>query len=75
MRWAARSLAFEDSLSGLRAARAAGLVVVGLTTGLSAERLIEEGAALAIANFADARLEAFVSERLDGVIEASAALA
>src|SRR3954452_24831068 len=37
---AARSLAFEDSLSGLRAARAAGLVVVGLTTGLSAERLI-----------------------------------
>ncbi|MDQ0470872.1 HAD family hydrolase [Labrys wisconsinensis] len=71
---AGRSLAFEDSLSGLRSARAAGLAVVGLTTGLSAERLLEEGAALAVPHFADARLKAFVAERLDGR-DASAAAA
>lgn len=65
---AARSVAFEDSLSGLRSARAAGLMVVGLTTGMTADRLIEEGASLAIAHFADPRLRAFVSARLDGVI-------
>ena len=34
-------------------------MVVGLTTGLTAERLLSEGADLAIANFADARLHAF----------------
>jgi HAD superfamily hydrolase (TIGR01509 family) len=65
---ARRSLAFEDSLSGLRSARAAGLMVVGLTTGLTAERLIEEGATLAVPHFADSRLRPFVAARLDGVI-------
>jgi HAD superfamily hydrolase (TIGR01509 family) len=64
----ARSLAFEDSLSGLRSARAAGLMVIGLTTGLSAERLLEEGASLAVPHFADARLRAFVAARLDGIL-------
>ena len=34
------SVAFEDSLSGVQAAVAAGLAVVGITTGLSAERLL-----------------------------------
>jgi HAD superfamily hydrolase (TIGR01509 family) len=69
------SLAFEDSLSGLRSAKAAGLMVVGLTTGLSHDRLIEEGAALAVADFADLRLEAFVSARLDGIIAGAVPLA
>jgi len=65
---AGRSLAFEDSLSGIRSARAAGLMVVGMTTGLSAARLIEEGVSLAVPHFADARLKPFVAARLDGVI-------
>jgi HAD superfamily hydrolase (TIGR01509 family) len=63
-----RSLAFEDSLSGLRSAKAAGLLVIGVTTGLGAERLIAEGADLAVADFADARLHAFCAARLDGVL-------
>jgi HAD superfamily hydrolase (TIGR01509 family) len=70
-----RSLAFEDSLSGLRSAKAAGLMVVGLTTGLSHDRLMEEGAALAVADFADPRLKAFVSARLDGIIAGAVPLA
>jgi HAD superfamily hydrolase (TIGR01509 family) len=65
---ARRSLAFEDSLSGIKAAKGAGLMVIGVTTGLSAERLMGEGADLAIPHFADPRLEAFVAARLDGVI-------
>jgi HAD superfamily hydrolase (TIGR01509 family) len=65
---ARRSLAFEDSLSGLRSAKAAGLMVIGMTTGLSAERLLDAGADLAVAHFADPRLTAFCAARLDGVI-------
>jgi HAD superfamily hydrolase (TIGR01509 family) len=65
---ARKSLAFEDSLSGIRSAKGAGLMVVGLTTGLSAERLLEEGAELAVPHFADPRLKAFVAARLDGLI-------
>ena len=65
---ARRSLAFEDSLSGIKAAKGAGLMVIGMTTGLSAERLMEEGADLAVPHFADSRLKAFVAARLDGVI-------
>ena len=61
---AERSLAFEDSLSGLRSARAAGLAVVGLTTSLSAATLLNAGAALAIADYADARLRPLVLARL-----------
>ncbi len=50
------ALAFEDSLSGVRAAVAAGITVVGLTTGLSAETLIGAGAAFAVADFTDRRI-------------------
>ena len=53
---AGRSLAFEDSLSGLRAARGAGLAVVGLTTTLTADKLIAAGAEIAIADFTDPRI-------------------
>src|SRR3954447_15466751 len=53
---AAASVAFEDSLSGVRAAVAAGIAVVGLTTGLPAEALIEAGAIFAVADFTDARI-------------------
>ncbi|THD47248.1 MAG: HAD family phosphatase [Bradyrhizobium sp.] len=61
---AGRSLAFEDSLSGLNAARDAGLAVVGLTTTLPADRLLAAGAVLAVANFADPRLVPLIESRI-----------
>lgn len=50
------SVAFEDSRSGLRAARAAGAHVFGLTTGLASAELIQAGAHAAIADFTDPAL-------------------
>jgi len=44
-------IVFEDSLAGIRSARAASLPVVAITTGHDAETLINEGACLAIPNF------------------------
>ncbi len=61
---ASLSVAFEDSISGIRSAKAAGLAVVGLTTGHAADHLMAEGAGLAIADFTDARLRPFVASRL-----------
>ena len=58
-----RSVAFEDSRSGLRAARAAGAYCFGLTTGLPAEELLNAGAHAAIADFTDPLLWAY----LDGL--------
>ena len=58
------SVAFEDSLSGLRSAKAAGLLTVGLTTSLPAQRLLDEGADLAIADYTDARLAPLLLARL-----------
>jgi HAD superfamily hydrolase (TIGR01509 family) len=52
----ARSLAFEDSRSGLRAARAAGARVFGLSTGLSAAELLQAGAHQVISDYADPAL-------------------
>ncbi|MGO9740199.1 MAG: HAD family hydrolase [Roseiarcus sp.] len=53
---AENSVAFEDSLSGVRAAAAAGLAVVGLTTGLDEARLVAAGALFAAADFRDSRI-------------------
>jgi len=61
---AACSVAFEDSPSGLRAAVAAGLTVVGMTTNLPAEKVMAEGAALAIHDFTDPRLIPFLKDRM-----------
>ena len=61
---AEKSVAFEDSLSGVRAAAAAGLAVVGLTTSLGAARLIEVGAVFAVADFTDARITALIESRM-----------
>ena len=61
---AGKSLAFEDSLSGLRSALAAGMAVVGLTTGLSPQVLLDAGAKLAIADYADRRLKPLMIELL-----------
>jgi len=48
---AAEAFALEDSPSGLQAAVAAGLPVVGLTTGQSAERLQGAGATITVSDF------------------------
>jgi HAD superfamily hydrolase (TIGR01509 family) len=62
---AAHSLAFEDSLSGVRAAAAAGLAVVGVTTTLEARTLIEAGATFAASNFTDPRIFELIEARLN----------
>jgi len=46
-----RAVAFEDSRSGLRAARASGAHVFGLSTGLAPEELLNAGAHQVIADF------------------------
>ena len=61
---AAHSVAFEDSLSGLRAAAGAGLAVVGLTTTLDEATLLRAGAALAVADFTDRRIFALIQQRM-----------
>lgn len=53
----ARALAFEDSPSGLTAARAAGCTVVGLTSTLTPEQLRDAGADHVIRDFNDPALE------------------
>lgn len=62
---AAHSLAFEDSLSGVRAAAAAGLAVVGMTTTLEARTLIEAGATFAANDFTDPRIFELIEARLN----------
>ena len=59
-----RSLAFEDSRSGVVAARDAGLTVVGLTTTLDAATLVEAGATLAVADFTDRRILPLIERRV-----------
>jgi HAD superfamily hydrolase (TIGR01509 family) len=58
------SVAFEDSLSGVRSAAAAGLAVVGIATSLDAARLIEVGAIFAAADFTDPRIAALIETRI-----------
>ncbi len=59
-----RSVAFEDSSQGVRAAVAAGLAVVGLTTTLDETALIEAGAAFATKDFTDPRIFALIEARI-----------
>ncbi len=61
---AATSLAFEDSRSGIAAGRAAGLSVVGLTTGMTEAAMLAEGVDLAIPHYEDPRLLPFAARRL-----------
>jgi HAD superfamily hydrolase (TIGR01509 family) len=57
-----RSIAFEDSRSGIRAARAAGAHVFGMTTGLTPPELLQAGAHQTIADFTDPALWAFLDQ-------------
>jgi len=61
---AAHSVAFEDSPSGVRAAAAAGLAVVGLTTTRDEAALIEAGATIAANDFTDPRIFALIEARI-----------
>ena len=58
------ALAFEDSLSGVRAAVAAGIAVVGITTGLPAPALLDAGAVFAASDFTDPRIYDWVAARI-----------
>jgi beta-phosphoglucomutase len=60
----ARSIAFEDSRSGVMSARAAGAYVFGMATSLSAEDLIAAGAQAAIRDFADEAVRPAILARL-----------
>ncbi|PSC04783.1 haloacid dehalogenase [Alsobacter soli] len=60
---AARSLAFEDSRSGIRAAGAAGLPVIGMATSLDRAALLAAGAVLAAADYTDGAARSLISER------------
>jgi HAD superfamily hydrolase (TIGR01509 family) len=62
---AAHSLAFEDSLSGVRAAAATGLAVVGMTTTLDSQTLIEAGATFAASDFTDPRIFELIEARIN----------
>jgi HAD superfamily hydrolase (TIGR01509 family) len=61
---AGNSLAFEDSLSGVRAAVAAGLAVVGMATTLDSQTLLKAGAMLAVSDFTDPRIFALIEARI-----------
>ncbi len=58
------SVAFEDSPSGVCAATAAGLAVVGLTTTLDAAVLLRAGATIAARDFTDPRIFALIEDRI-----------
>ena len=59
-----RTVAFEDSRAGITSASAAGLSVIGLTTSLSAEILIEAGAILGAPDYRDRHVLDFVKAKL-----------
>jgi HAD superfamily hydrolase (TIGR01509 family) len=58
-----RSVAFEDSPTGVRSAAAAGLAVVGMTSSIEGASLIEAGATFAAADFADPRIRDLIERR------------
>jgi HAD superfamily hydrolase (TIGR01509 family) len=60
---ASHSVAFEDSRSGITAAHAAKLAVVGMTTSLDAEAVRALGASIAARDFTDAALLDLVRRR------------
>ena len=61
---AARAIAFEDSLSGVRAASGAGIFTFGMRTALDDATLRAAGAAATIADFTDAALHGKLAEML-----------
>lgn len=63
----AKSVAFEDSRSGIQSATAAGLPVCGIRTSLTDRQMHEAGAVLSAYDFTDRGLLAFVEGRVPGL--------
>jgi len=63
---AERSVAFEDSRSGVTAASGAGLATVGIMTSLDEAALGAVGAVLSVRDFSDPRVAELVRARLTG---------
>jgi beta-phosphoglucomutase-like phosphatase (HAD superfamily) len=59
-------------MSGVRAAAAAGLPVVGMTTTLDSRTLVEAGATFAASNFTDPRIFELIEARLSAGAEEGA---
>jgi len=60
---AIRSVAFEDSRTGISSAHAAGLGVVGMTTSLDGAVLKAVGASVTASDYHDAELKRFIKDR------------
>lgn len=60
----ANSVAFEDSRTGIASATGAGLVTIGMATGLSPEKLVAAGATLSARDYTDLHLLELVKARL-----------
>jgi HAD superfamily hydrolase (TIGR01509 family) len=60
----AHAIAFEDSLSGVRAAAGAGIDTIGMLTALPETALRQAGAFMVANDFTDAALRATLAERL-----------
>ena len=60
----ANSVAFEDSRTGIASATGAGIMTVGIATGLTVEKLVAAGATMAARNYADTALQELVMARV-----------
>jgi beta-phosphoglucomutase-like phosphatase (HAD superfamily) len=61
---AAHSLAFEDSRAGIQSATAAGIVTIGMATGLTSAQLVDAGATIGARDYGDANLLGLVQQKL-----------
>ena len=66
---ATQAIAFEDSLSGVRAAVAAGIETIGLLNALNESALRGAGASVVVQDFADAALLALLRRRTSGMAD------
>jgi beta-phosphoglucomutase-like phosphatase (HAD superfamily) len=57
------ALAFEDSISGIASAVAAGIPTVGITSSQNPERLLDAGAFMTAEDFTDPRIRALMLKR------------
>lgn len=60
----AHAVAFEDSRTGIKSATAAGIVTIGMATGLEPAQLLEAGASLAVHDYAAPELLGFIKAKV-----------